>query len=170
MTEQLHNNKPWKQGNPDVGIIYADNGDGKFDTVVAITEMHAEDTEANARRIVACVNACAGYGTDALEALAQREGFKNLVEYGIGLDAAIKQRDNAWLELRQIREAIKANPEESTFDEVARVVSQGDLLLSALELAEGLLTEEFGGIASEDLSEGKVLTQIRTIIAGHKAF
>lgn len=45
----------------------------------------------------------------------------------------MKQRDTAWKELRQIREAIKANPEESTFDEVVKVVSQRDGLLEALK-------------------------------------
>lgn len=34
------------------------------------------------------------------------------------------QRDNAWQELREIREAINANPEESTADEVRRIMSQ----------------------------------------------
>jgi len=34
------------------------------------------------------------------------------------------QRDNAWQELREVREAINANPEESTTDEVRRVFSK----------------------------------------------
>ena len=42
-----------------------------------------------------------------------------------------QQRDTAWSELREIREAIKANHEESTADEVRRVVTQRDKLLSA---------------------------------------
>jgi hypothetical protein len=42
----------------------------------------------------------------------------------------LEQRDNAWQELRKIREAISANPEEPTFDEVRQVVAQRDELLS----------------------------------------
>jgi hypothetical protein len=39
------------------------------------------------------------------------------------IDAIKAERDNAWQELREIREAISANPEESTADEVRRVVA-----------------------------------------------
>ncbi len=41
------------------------------------------------------------------------------VEY----NALIAERDNAWQELREIREAIGTNPEESTADEVRRVAT-----------------------------------------------
>jgi len=34
------------------------------------------------------------------------------------------QRDNAWQELREVREAINVNPEESTADEVRRIAGQ----------------------------------------------
>lgn len=34
------------------------------------------------------------------------------------------ERDTAWAELKEIREAIQANPEESTADEVRRVIAQ----------------------------------------------
>ena len=34
------------------------------------------------------------------------------------------ERDNAWTELREIREAISANPEESTLDEVVKLRKQ----------------------------------------------
>ena len=34
------------------------------------------------------------------------------------------ERDNAWTELREIREAISANPEESTLDEVVKLRQQ----------------------------------------------
>lgn len=37
-----------------------------------------EEIEANARRIVACVNACAGVPTEALEAFAKHGIFKRL--------------------------------------------------------------------------------------------
>jgi len=37
-------------------------------------KMHERETEANARRIVACVNACEGIATDQLEAYAEKVG------------------------------------------------------------------------------------------------
>jgi len=51
------------------------------------------------------------------------------------ISAVLEQRDAAWEELRQIREVIKANPEEATFDEVAGLVSQRDALLYFKETA-----------------------------------
>ena len=36
------------------------------------------------------------------------------------------ERDNAWTELREIRAAISANPEESTLDEVVKLRQQPD--------------------------------------------
>lgn len=36
-------------------------------------------------------------------------------------DSIEAERDQAWAELRSIREAINANPEESTLDEVQRI-------------------------------------------------
>lgn len=49
------------------------------------------------------------------------------------LASVTAQRDTAWAEANEIREAIQANPEESTADEVRRVVSQRDELLAALK-------------------------------------
>lgn len=45
------------------------------------------------------------------------------------------QRDNAWQELREIREALGVNPEESTADEVRRFVSQSIKIRNSLEWA-----------------------------------
>lgn len=87
--------------------------------------------EANARRIVACVNACAGISTENLEdnkPLA--EGLRGLNER---IRQAEQQRDTAWQELREIRQQINANPEEATTDEAARVVAQRDKLLATLK-------------------------------------
>jgi DNA repair ATPase RecN len=49
-----------------------------------------------------------------------------------------QQRDAAWHQLREIREAIAANPEESTLDEARRVVAQRDKLLAPLKGLCGL--------------------------------
>ncbi|MBK0415232.1 hypothetical protein JD974_12530 [Chromobacterium haemolyticum] len=148
--------------------------------------------EAQARRIVACVNACKGVDTVRLEdehaqgygprehvqhlksnreylhalsvhnillrvvpgydgmgqevyAKSVDEVVNLLSEYGMRIEELESQRDQAWAELRTIREAIGANPAESTLDEVAskltyndgavsKLISQRDNLLSALEL------------------------------------
>ncbi len=53
------------------------------------------------------------------------DGPKSVVE---AIEAIKAERDTAWRELREIREAISANPEESTADEVRRVVAERDAL------------------------------------------
>ena len=115
-----------------------------------------------------CVNALAGWDTATLEPYAQGGAPGNpnlgqkfselkiarkqrdelqahLAKANDALAVTAEQRDHAWSELRAIREAIGANPEESTLDEVAskltyndeavsKLISQRDNLLSALEL------------------------------------
>ena len=87
--------------------------------------------DADARRIVAAVNACAGMPTDDLEEMVKQGGnVRVLADFANDL---LQQRDTAWQELREIRQQINANPEEATTDEAARVVAQRDKLLAELE-------------------------------------
>lgn len=44
------------------------------------------------------------------------------------------ERDTAWAELKEIRESIQANPEESTADEVRRVIAQKTQLIKMVDL------------------------------------
>lgn len=88
-----------------------------------------------------------GHEADRIEAAAQRmaamfeDGYGgnglrliDLLESAQSSESA-QQRDAAWAELREIRNAINANAEESSLDEVRRVVAQRDELLSAAEYA-----------------------------------
>lgn len=86
---------------------------------------------ANARRIVACVNACKRFTIEVLEAAASCGGIT--AEPTAELLMAEQKSDAAFNQLHRIREAIAANPEESTADEVRRVVQQRDNLLLALK-------------------------------------
>ncbi len=55
------------------------------------TELRSEqETEANARRIVACVNACAGFSTETLELLAAIGGMQNKM---VATYTVAKQKD-----------------------------------------------------------------------------
>lgn len=53
-------------------------------------------------------------------------------EFALDLLNARSQRDTAWQELREIREAIKADENESTADEVRSLVAERDELLAVL--------------------------------------
>jgi hypothetical protein len=64
--------------------------------------------------------------------MSQRYGQYEQVNGGVVNDA-LDARDTAWAELREIRDAINANAEKSTADEVRRVVAQRDKLLTALK-------------------------------------
>lgn len=132
-------------------------------TVAAISER-------DAIRITLCVNACAGIPNADLKKV---EGdvtpvFTLLMQYA-------KERDNAWEEGRKIREAIKANPEESTFDEVLSVLEQRDSLLHALKLARAFIANgiEVGAIRMPDSSTpdpaNETLPLIDAIIAKAEA-
>lgn len=57
------------------------------------------------------------------------DGPKSVVE---AIDKIKAERDNAWAELREIRWDINANPEESTADEVRRVIAGRDALTEAI--------------------------------------
>ena len=59
------------------------------------------------------------------------DGPKSVVE---AIDTIKAERDTAWRELREIREAISANPEESTADEVRRFVVERDALAAQVEV------------------------------------
>ena len=102
-------------------------------------------TRPNARRIVAAVNACDGISTDYLERFGgtsfnhfkqvKHEREEALHQRDVLLETlaqAEHQRDVAWRELSEIRVATKANSEESTTDEVRRVVAEHAALIKAL--------------------------------------
>lgn len=107
-----------------------------------------------AARMVACFNACAGVSTGLLSPGAvcawQRQAAR--------ARAAEQKLATAWGELRKIREAIGANTEESTLDEVQRIVSQGEKLFAALNIVEA--DKDGDGFVCREAME-----QIRTAIA-----
>lgn len=91
---------------------------------------------ANARRLVACWNACEGISTENLEDNLPVKSLAKLY------NNTINQRDIAWGELREIREAIAANPEESTTDEVRRVMAQQARLQAAAKSAREFINHD----------------------------
>lgn len=137
MIEQMHTPEPWRVGTngfSSIGIFANDSDDVPLvstcsnSTPKGMERARNGQSEANARRIVACVNACVGMSTEMIE-----RGATGWLATAPTYAEAIEQRDQAWQELREIREAIKANPEESTLDEACRVVAQRDELLRALK-------------------------------------
>jgi hypothetical protein len=61
-----HTPEPWHVGGNGV-IVYDEQSWGVASAVVFHGRQEPQTSEANARRIVACVNACAGASTDVLE-------------------------------------------------------------------------------------------------------
>lgn len=62
-------------------------------------------------------------------------------DYAADLLDARLQRDTAWRELREIREAIKADENESTADEVRSLIVKSGKLLVALEKAANQMAQ-----------------------------
>jgi hypothetical protein len=86
--QMKHTDEPWEVGSSNDTFIFADC------TYVAqtcadfeiVTDKHRED----ARRIVACVNACAGIETEDLEKVAKTRGSIPLLEAGNARIAELK--------------------------------------------------------------------------------
>lgn len=70
----------------------------------------------------------------------------------------VAERDNAWRELREIREALKANPEESTADEVRALVKRCEtldsLMRSGEQRGEAKAKEELSIMAADAFGDG----------------
>lgn len=77
-----HTKEPWRTGG-DGTIVYDADGWGVANATVFHGRRQPETSKENARRIVACVNACAGISTTILEGAT----FEEIIV------AAIQQRD-----------------------------------------------------------------------------
>jgi hypothetical protein len=62
-----HTKEPWQVNFSDSTQICDCDGESRGCAPIAVMADGDDDAEANARRIVACVNACAGLGTEALD-------------------------------------------------------------------------------------------------------
>jgi len=146
-----HTQEPWKfleQGDANEYCLVTADG---LNWVIAFRingEMMPDMQRENCRRIVACVNACAGIPIEDVEGLNGE--IANAFEI---LRSATNQLGNAWLEDTNIRDAVNANKEESTFDEVVRVVYQRNELLAAAKQT----IDENGHMADGDVCTLKVL-------------
>jgi hypothetical protein len=149
-----HTKEPWVAVE---GIIYPSNGREDGEDWIADLRS-AGNTDANERRIVACVNACAGLDSELLENIDITGG---LVERFALLNQTERQRDEALAKcVRLERELDRANG----FHE--RLAEQRDELLAALkgmvEVAEFGLTL-FGNTTPPD-ADGPLI-QARAAIA-----
>lgn len=79
MSSNQHTPEPWAVGTGyeqnDPGVFIFSEGKSRFGSVIVSSDV--EPSEANARRIVACVNACRGLSTDDLE----KSGLVSAVGY-----------------------------------------------------------------------------------------
>lgn len=79
MSAAMHIPEPWKTEvlGDTLRITKAELDDGN-DDILVLGDCRDEQKQANARRIVAAVNACAGVSTDALEKIASLNDCKPL--------------------------------------------------------------------------------------------
>lgn len=88
-----HTPEPWHS---ECATVSKDIGDHRYE--VAICADWSEETFANARRIVACVNACAGIETELLEIIQDND--KTLAEVIANVE---KQRDELLAFVEEVR-------------------------------------------------------------------
>lgn len=73
-----HTKEPWSQGDIIKELIFSEDGDSVIAKCMKMDEFEDGNQEANTKRIVACVNACAGITNEALEAGVVACGVNNL--------------------------------------------------------------------------------------------
>ena len=122
MSENKHTPEPWVIGRPPPNGEQT-IGDKNGLMVAVATTGYGVNSEANARRIVACVNACAGCATEVLET-APVGFFNSTYGHPKYLEEITKQRD----ELLAALERFMDSHEECTdFDGfTAQIVSMAD--------------------------------------------
>ena len=122
-----HTPEPWEVGASRTSVVYANGQKSKVIARMTTNEMivrnafEVDEPEANAARIVACVNAMKG-----------KEDPEHFIKMG----------ENYIQQDKDIRDAINAHPEESTFDEVVRLKSQHAQLLEALQFCQSVIKSQ----------------------------
>ena len=106
-----HTKEPWSIGKPPPNGEQT-IGDSKGLMVAVATTGYGVSSEANARRIVACVNACVGVGTEYLEDNGP------IIELVREHNTVLKQRDELLAALNLWKLA-SDNAEESELDDMA---------------------------------------------------
>jgi hypothetical protein len=126
---KLHAAEPWSapvfegEGGPDEGWWIYNGKSGIEQYAVAVTLPYSSTSEADARRIVACVNACTGISTGALEAMPINASYMDRV----------RERDELQQRCNQMAEGIGRMSAE--FLHAQKVVqAQRDELLAAVKL------------------------------------
>lgn len=129
MSEQKHTPGPWHVGRKVGNMIYARDGlDVIAECDSSIDDVPRSVGEANARRIVACVNACEGISTADLESGAVKAREILAAHYKKQRDELIKERDSLSESLRLVAEqADKWRVETHVF------MQQRDELMAALD-------------------------------------
>lgn len=125
-----HTKEPWSIGKPPPNGEQT-IGDSKGLMVAVATTGYGVSSEANARRIVACVNACVGVGTEYLEDNGP------IIELVREHNTVLKQRDEL---LAALEKFMDSHEECADFDGfTAQIVSMDDYheAQEAIERAKG---------------------------------
>lgn len=115
MSNEKHTQEPWRANDAQADI---DGPNGEPVAVCYCNDESGDDAKENARRIVACVNACAGIPTDMLER------FNAIVVAMYEVSKIEKQRDTL---LAALEKFVDSHEECTDFDGfTAQIVSMDD--------------------------------------------
>ena len=125
MSENKHTPEPWSAG----VIKYKGEwhftavpvgNEGKITALCGLAGANGEDESiANARRIVACVNACAGFSTETLELIASVGGMQHKMT---ATAAVASQRDELLSDLAEAKRSAEFNFEQ--YQDVGRLLHE----------------------------------------------
>jgi hypothetical protein len=116
-----HTKEPWQVNFSDPTQICDCDGENRGCAPIAVMADGDDDAEANARRIVACVNACAGQPTELLEAAGiglLGKSIDKIAAFHARSMTAEQQRDNLLAALKATLPLLKGHQE--TPEKVAR--------------------------------------------------
>lgn len=121
MSDIKHTQEPWKAvSNKFYWEIHGDTG--QIGDVCASNFNGTNNGEANSRRIVACVNACAGIDTETLESISNHPThIEQNSAFIAELDRVKAQRDELLAALKYHQE--QTRPIQQTMDLIAKVQS-----------------------------------------------
>lgn len=141
--EQKHTPEPWRT---DGGYSWGKQG-GQFavcnDNDALMVTTAVGNDGANARRVVACVNACEGIETDRLEKFLGAETQRSIIRMSGSLAEITRQRDELLAALERL--SFAAECRDNTMGDACRLIAVKAELVAANRQAINAIANAKGG-------------------------
>lgn len=142
MSQQQHTQEPWRANDAQADI---DGPNGEPVAVCYCNDESGDDAKENARRIVACVNACAGIQTEQLESVIGKLAISSSIsmwqsycDKKMQLEDAIEQRDTLLAALEKTRKGLSGGlwdygPGQDEHDKCNHLIAEIDAAIASVK-------------------------------------